>query len=210
MQFPASAEIAGPLSLPELGDGHTVHVATHRVDYDSDRDAWFCDVEIRPGASYRPFVRLALARCQLHALPGLELGPVVLLEFAQLAPDRALIVTHAPDRPGRHHVIVSGYTYRATAATHGGSTIDVYVQERRPGLPDELAWVTVPGVTTPDDTGEDTSLLWRGWVDVPTGPGRGPFRVAVHEYETWPADALENDRPLNRRTVYLDTLELAP
>jgi hypothetical protein len=86
----------------------------------------------------------------------------------------------------------------------------VYVQERRPGLPDELAWVTVPGVTTPDDTGEDTSLLWRGWVDVPTGPGRGPFRVAVHEYETWPADALENDRPLTRRTVYLDTLELAP
>ena len=59
MQFPAAAEIAGPLILAELGDGHTVHVATHRVDYDADRDAWFCDVEIRPGASYRPFVRLA-------------------------------------------------------------------------------------------------------------------------------------------------------
>ena len=79
------------------------------------------------------------------------------------------------DPPPRHHVIVSGYTYSATAATNRGSTIEVYVQERRPGLPDELAWITVPGVTTPDDTGEDTSLLWRGWVDVPTGPGRGPL-----------------------------------
>ena len=65
-----------------------------------------------------------------------------------------------------------------------------------------------PGFTTPDDTASDTTLLWRGWVDVPTDPARGPFRVAVHEYETWPADGLEHDRPLNRRTVYFDTLEL--
>jgi hypothetical protein len=211
MQFPAATEVAGPLTLPELGDTHTVHAATHRVDYDVDRDAWFCDVEIRPGATYRPFVRLALARCQLHALPGLELSPVVMLEFAQLAPDRALIVTHAPELPGRHHVVVSGFTYSGSEASRvGGSTVEVYAQERLPGLPDELAWITVPGVATPDDTGTDTSLLWRGWVDVPTDPDRGPFRVAVHEYESWSADILGHDRPVNRRTVYLDTLELVP
>jgi hypothetical protein len=209
MQFPAAVEVAGPLTLPELGDAHPVHAATHRVDFDEARDLWFCDVEISPGTAYRPFVRLALARCQLHAVPGVELSPVVLLEFAQLAPDRALIVTHGPDLPGRHHITVSGFSYRGTAAARNtGSTVEVFVQERQPRLPDELAWITVPGVTTPDDTGFDTSLLWRGWVDVPTDPARGPFRVAVQEYETWPADVLEHDRPLNRRTVYFDTLEL--
>jgi len=210
MQFPAASELAGPLTLPELGDEHPVHAAAHRVEYDADRDAWFCDVEISPGTSYRPFVRLALARCQLHAVPGVELSPVVLLEFAQLAPDRALIVTHAPDVPGRHHVTVTGFSYRRTAATRSGSTVEVSVQERQPGLPDELAWITVPGVTTPDDTGDDATLLWRGGIDVPTDPQRGPFRVAVHEYETWPADAIEHDRPTNRRSVYFDTLELMP
>lgn len=209
MQFPAAVEVAGPLTLPELGGEHPVHAATHRVGFDGARDVWFCDVEIDPGTAYRPFVRLALARCQLHAVPGAELSPVVLLEFAQLAPDRALIVTHGPDAPGRHHVTVSGFSYRGTAAVRGaGSIVEVMVQERQPGLPDELAWTTVPGVTTPDDTSVDTSLLWRGWVDVPTAPARGPFRVAVHEYETWPADTFERDRSLNRRTIYFDTLEL--
>ena len=79
-----------------------------------------------------------------------------------------------------------------------------------PELPDELGWITVPGVTAADDTGFDTSLLWRGWVDVPTDPARGPFRIAVHEYETWPADQLEHDRLQGRRTVYFDTMELLP
>jgi hypothetical protein len=209
MQFPAALELAGPLTLPELGDAHPVHAATHRVGFDAVRDVWFCDVEIDPGTTYRPFVHLALARCQRHAVAGAELSPVVLLEFAQLAPDRALIVTHAPDVPGRHHVTVSGFSYRGTAAARDtGSSVEVLLQERQPGLPDELAWITVPGAASPDDTGLDTRLLWRGWVDVPTDPARGPFRVAVHEYETWPADVLVHDRPLNRRTVYFDTLEL--
>ena len=111
MQFPAAVEIAGPLTLPELGAEHPVHAATHRLGFDEARDLWFCDVEIDPGTAYRPFVRLALARCQLHAVPGVELSPVVLLEFAQLAPDRALIVTHGPDLPGRHHITVTGFSY---------------------------------------------------------------------------------------------------
>ena len=210
MQFPAAAEVAGPLVLPELG-GRAVRAATHHVAYDAAHDAYACDVEIRPGAAYRPFVHLALARCQLHALAGVELSPVVMLDFAQLAPDRALIVTRVADVPGRHHVTVSGITYRGTAADPGrAGAVDVVLQEREPSLPDELGWRALPGVTTPGQTGPDTSLLWRGFVDVPTQPGRGPFRVAVHEYERWPGDAPAIDGPANRRTVYLDTMELAP
>ncbi len=61
------------------------------------------DVQIDPGASYCPFVRLALARYQADSVPRAELSRVVLSDFAQLLPDRTVNVAASADgkRPSK-------------------------------------------------------------------------------------------------------------
>ena len=176
------------------------------MHYAADRDLWYCDIDIRTDparvgadAAYRPFVHLALARYQQHSVDGAELSPVVMLDWAQLAPDRAVTLLQDPARPGAAQVTVAGHTYD----TAGASTLQVVVQERRADRPDELGWVTLGGEQVAAEVGAGTQLLWRGSVQAPIGAGRGPFRVVVHEFEPLPSDD-----GIGRRTVFLDALEL--
>ena len=67
-------------------------------------------------ATYAPFVRLALARYQPHALVSAKLSRVVLADFAQLTPERALTVTSDPYAPGVVRVAVSGPAPRGPVA----------------------------------------------------------------------------------------------
>lgn len=73
--------------------GAKVHVVGHRVQWDDARQLWFADLDLDIGASYLPFVRLALARYQPHSLAGTKISRTVLAEFAQLLPRRRAVVT---------------------------------------------------------------------------------------------------------------------
>lgn len=84
-----------------------VDVAPHDVAWDDERKLWYCDIEISHGASYFPFVRLALARYQPSSIDGAWLSTVVLSEFASLAPDRWLSMTRTSST--RRHVTVHGH-----------------------------------------------------------------------------------------------------
>ena len=46
---------------------------------------WYCDIELDPGTTYMPFVRLAVVRYQPNALPGAKISKVVLCEFVHRA-----------------------------------------------------------------------------------------------------------------------------
>ena len=70
------------------------------ANYDEDTDCWFADIDLSPlaAASYRPFVRLALARYQANtADPDQRLSPPLAIEPIQLLPprDRLAAVFHA-------------------------------------------------------------------------------------------------------------------
>ena len=65
--FPRHAGYASGLTLDELPPELAVVVAAHDVHFDPDRKLWYCDIEIDPGDTYFPFVRLALARYQAHS-----------------------------------------------------------------------------------------------------------------------------------------------
>ena len=54
-----------------------VDIAPHDVFYDQERRLWFCDIEVNWGASYFPFIRLALARYQPVALENAYLSNIV-------------------------------------------------------------------------------------------------------------------------------------
>ncbi len=87
------------LLLREL-PGTNVNVAAFDVQYNEERGLWYADLFFDPqmSTSYYPFVRLALARYQPYSVQDVELSPVVLADFIQLAPDRHL--THSiPRRP---------------------------------------------------------------------------------------------------------------
>lgn len=75
------------VSLREM-PGQQVHVVGHRVFWDEARRLWYCDVELDPGRTYMPFVRLALVRYQPNALANARISKVVLAEFAQVLPRR--------------------------------------------------------------------------------------------------------------------------
>ncbi|MGH2729265.1 MAG: hypothetical protein ACRDJI_01505, partial [Actinomycetota bacterium] len=81
--------------LPPVGPkaAPPVSVAGHEVGFDLERKLWYCDIDIAPGTSYFPFVRLALARYQPKSVPDAHLSRVVLADFVQLAPDRSATIT---------------------------------------------------------------------------------------------------------------------
>ena len=73
--------------------GAAVAVAPHDVFYDATRRLWYCDIEIDAGASYFPFIRLALARYQPISMQHAHLSNIVLADVMALAADRWLNVT---------------------------------------------------------------------------------------------------------------------
>ena len=84
--FPARVT-AEAVSLRESAST-MVQVVGHRVQWNPDRRLWYCDIELDPGATYMPFIRLAFVRYQPNALDGAKISKVVLGEFAQVLPRR--------------------------------------------------------------------------------------------------------------------------
>lgn len=105
------------LAAPSAGSGSRVEVSPHDVFYDEVRQLWFCDIEINPGASYYPFIRLALARYQPMSVPGAHLSDVVLADMIALTADRWLNITPTED-PARHRVAVFGMRPSESSGHH--------------------------------------------------------------------------------------------
>lgn len=105
-----------------LQEGVAAYVIGHRVQFDSRRKLWFADIEINPGPSYMPFVRLALVRYQPHALPSAKVSRVVLSEFAQLLPRRR---AHLSLVRGRGQISVHGPAPKGGPSRRYGNTVNL-------------------------------------------------------------------------------------
>src|SRR5690349_7177109 len=79
-----------------------------------ERQLWYCDIALDPGAAYFPFIRLALARYQPISTDGGHLSEIVLADVVALTPARWLAVATGLDSRSRN-VTVSGHTYRASS-----------------------------------------------------------------------------------------------
>ena len=186
-------------------------VLGHEVTYDAGRGLWFCDIQINAGRTYTPFVRLALARFQPDARPGLELSPVVLSDFVQLAPDRDVAVApDTADPANRFNVKVSGPTYRKSRSDAivpvsifdaPGTVIELSLQARVPNGDDVTGWTTPadPVLAQPQrltaTLASDGTGTWTGQVTLPAGHAAGQFRLAIKEFERLPVDAPPPEPP---------------
>jgi hypothetical protein len=216
-QFPLStAAMHGEdKSLDEI-DAH-VHVAGHPVAYDATRDLWYCDINIDPiGTAYMPFIRLALSRFQPDSLENAHLSRVVLADFIQLAPDRALTVVPVLGRiqKNQYTVTLSGITYTSTEAGAGGGTARVIVEERDTdkGTADELGWSANGKAVelTRQSALNSVVGVWTGTVDLPGKPAPGKFRLVVEQFEQIPVGhAIIGNNLVNApRLVYSDIVPL--
>jgi hypothetical protein len=123
-----------------------VDLAPHDVFYDDERQLWYCDIEITWGASYYPFVRLALARYQPVSVTGAHLSNIVLADFMPLVSERWLSVTAGAD-PKKRQVRVFGSTFSKSSAhaletqsVAETSVVEVWVERLDPALGEDFGW----------------------------------------------------------------------
>ncbi len=229
--FPRHAGYAAGLTLEELPASVKVVVAGHEVYYDRQRKLWYCDIEINPGDTYYPFVRLALARYQPHSLPHAHLSRVVMSDFIQLAPDRTAQVTLSA---GAAAVTVKGYSGRNVVADLGqavvaiddlivsgssspNTTVRAALERRIPGVPGDLGWEGVGKEVTLQAKTAGFQVTWTGSVGLPEGAVEsGEYRLVITEVETHLRDLIPGDpgystSPVDfvrERVVYADIFEL--
>jgi hypothetical protein len=183
--FPNAASTATLLSIDETP--LRFDIAAHDVQYDTERQLWFCDIEFTNEEAYAPLVRLALARYQSHSITGVELSRVALADFVQLSPDRSAVLSINPTDPTQARVFVGGL------APSGPSTplLTVTVEQQNPKALTDMGWeVADPTiVTVTEDTpapSQPAAVLWSGVISFTTPPEEGSFRVVVREFERIP------------------------
>ncbi|MFL6100303.1 MAG: hypothetical protein ACJ71T_10150 [Actinomycetales bacterium] len=219
---------------PDTGAAQPVDVVGHEVHWDDVRKLYYCDLTVQTDSpTYMPFVRLALVRYQPYALLDAKLSRVVLSDFAQLTPERALTVTADAFTPGAVRLAVSGPSPRGPVPEWLGepvadrpTRVSVTVQRKDAGYESDLAWVAADGFTVRTDDGDPYDpappdfILWSGSVLFTPGAVEqgGHYRLLVEEHEIYPADrpggvSRPVDVPLRRppigtRLVYAETLPL--
>lgn len=216
------------VSLEEVDPKQRFSVVAYEPKFDEERKLWYCDIELDPGASYYPFVRLALVRVQPDSLKDSQTGKDVFCSrvsqstFCQLAPDRE--ATARIDADGESVTIqVVGHTYRTNSVGQMGSEIEVALEKR-----DAAAGNTDLGWTRIKHQRLDrihAANLWGGTITVDGGVSSAKYRIVITEVEEFFADPEKpQDRmtslgsqktgdgeirmETSRRIVYADVLEL--
>lgn len=207
------ADIEEKLLLSELPG--RVAIASFEPGFDEGRKLWACDVTLDMAAlpwGDWPFIRLALARHQPDAVEGSHLSKVVPAQWAQLAPDRHLVVKRTANKvnvtlQGRGRVAPSANRLLVGIERAGGTS------------PDELEW-RPPGGGAPAEIDADLwqaaaehtggpspdELVWSKDVSVPNAEG-GSLRLTVRELERRPGEG--NVRAGAIRIAYADEVRLA-
>jgi hypothetical protein len=205
-----TASDGSDLSLEETV-GIKVKVAGHEVAYDEVRRLWYCDIDVNTGDSYYPFIRMALARYQPDSIDDAHLSKVVLADFAQIAPDRSIVITYDPYNPDVLNVVVAGITYTPPPAESGTSSfIKISIESMRQDIGGDLGWLTAPGAQIIQEIEKASgNLLWKGQAKLPTGHGPGQkFRLVVKEYERFHVGAEDINPPVDMRLIFAESIEL--
>ncbi|WSH68239.1 hypothetical protein U8Q05_30670 (plasmid) [Rhizobium ruizarguesonis] len=143
------------LRLQEHPDGSFVEVIGHRVHWDTDRQLWYCDIELDPGVAYTPFVRLALVRYQPNALSSAKISKVVMTEFSQVLPRRSATLKMTGNKIGLKltgkvphfgpmkfpvDLEYTNISFIGGAHETGRNRVELVIQTRDPEIDSDLAW----------------------------------------------------------------------
>jgi hypothetical protein len=205
------------IPLPIVEDSNVfVQALGFNVQYNTERQVWFADIEFDEISSHFPFVSLALARLQPDSIPGTELSPIVRAQFIQLVNDRLATVQlqsttlrvnvrgiAARNRMGDRiaDALMPPMTpptappgFQVDAEAGAGRLLTVQVESRGPGNSDD-EWeavgspVTLPSFSPTSPTTE-SEVLWSGEVPrPPRTPASFQHRLVIQEHEVFRTDA---------------------
>ncbi|MEL6680826.1 MAG: hypothetical protein AAFQ51_19145, partial [Pseudomonadota bacterium] len=154
--LPATFTRLEDVFLPESG-GTRVDVAAHPVSFDPERDMYYCDISLRPGGAYYPFVKMVLSRMHPVSTDGAHLSPAVVVDHMQLAPDR-LLVMNTGTRKTERRLQLFGHSYTRSAheqenpRSDARPVIRAELQVKDPDIPGELGWSRLDRVPIDDFT----------------------------------------------------------
>lgn len=234
--FVGVAEEDSDISLEEksaadsAGNPGRVSVVGFEPQFDETRGLWFADVALNVWTeTYMPFVRLALVRYQPHALADAKISRVLLADFAQLTPDRSVMVTADPHHSRTIRVVVSGIAPRGPQANvHAEpqpkdisatpTQIRVRVQQRDSSVASDLGWNDVPDAIAKVATGfagpkpsDENLARWIGTVTFAEKPAPDQFRLVIEEHEFISARFVvtENGKPVQpSRLIFAEIFTL--
>jgi hypothetical protein len=208
------------LPLPDLPEENRFIAIGHKVQFDEERSLWYCDLELDPAQAYFPFIRLALARFQPDSVPGAHLSKVVVANFAQILPERNLVVTFNPANLSEINFTLSGVSFIQGYAGSGPGVVEVTLEKKDLNLPEELGWEPVPNAAITLNpqragAGEVGTFIWKGTLKMPKGIQIKDYRLAVREYEIFDTDEIDKSARAvaavpkkYKRLVYAETIKL--
>lgn len=189
------------LQYPDLENGRA-NIVAYPVNFDEERQMWFCDLAIDPKTMYFPFVKLTLARYQPYSVKkeGADvcLSPVVFAPMMQLVPERQTTLRFkSDDQNSRFTLTVEGTIYNERQATWGNySFLRISFLDSRIAQP--IFGVIDDGVNEKKLTDEGTEIkITQANVTnnrfsvskefrLPREYKTAPFQVIIEEYERGP------------------------
>jgi hypothetical protein len=205
-----SAPLPGPLELDRVGggwrrlddwrlEGGAAGLVIHDVQFSEEHGMPFADIEFVAQPSFMPFVRLALARHQEHAIAGCELSRIVHADFVPLTPKRSLTVRKTGAETWS--LVLGGFSYRTDGLET--SLVRAHMEFMSKATPEETAaWRPLgEGVILEAATRSPYLFQWSGRIRIDdarflTGDWRR--RLVVREYEPFETDC-GADVPLDER-----------
>ena len=198
--FPARVHSKNVL-LQESSDKWLVEVVGHRVHWDDQRGLWYCDIELNTGATYMPFVRLALVRYQPNAIPGQEVSKVVTAEFSQVLPRRRAVYRvkdgkislrvhgHVPTGGPMKYKVDSPHlsvSFSKDPKDTGRNRFELVLQTRDAAIDSDLAWH--------DHKVLDTAVIGGSSGGFTVTPGLSPGGIFAGSAEPAPIDRVVDTR----------------
>jgi hypothetical protein len=179
-----------------------VALALYRPMFDAASGRWYADLQVDPAYAYQPFVRLALARWQPHAIHtdnvDLRLSRVVTTEFVQLLPERsATLVPLARTAKGRTIRLSVTGTFLPGAANQATSDITFRLEKLHPTRAGD-AWVPLLSRAATPKPGNFTDVI-----EVPNELGT-TYSIVIEERERFHGEPQGSGR-----LVYFDRLSVA-
>lgn len=185
-------------------------LALYRPILDTVTGRWYVDVQLAPRDTYCPFVRLALARYQPHALPELRLSEIVPTEFVRLLPERSLTVTPAlKDQEGylSFSVVLAGATLGSGGSGKPSTALTVSIERRTSSseawVPENLGKVGARDGSMATMAQDAKTGVWHTRVALKSKSGT-TYSLVIEEYEQYEDTAGSK----MARLVYFDRIGL--
>lgn len=138
----------------------TVDLVLYDVQFSNEHGLPFADIEFLSQRAFMPFVRVALARYQEHAVANCELSRIVTADFVPLAPGRA--VTAKRIGQTTWSLTMRGYSYRQPDDTT--TVVQAHIEYMDRALPENaVSWRPLgPAVTLTSSSEEPWRYQWTG------------------------------------------------